>query len=138
VQQLEVGGGTTAARAVGGLMTLAGGLAGLEPNLETRLLVRDEAARALALLARLRPKERQALAMHYGLAGEAALTLPEIAATFEVSRSRVWQVAAKGLRRLRAWANYLHLRPQRQAPGLAGGFPPFAAGWPEAPSRSVP
>lgn len=135
-RQLEsvVAGGPGDWRARDALHVLTGGLGDLEPNPETRLLAQDEAALAVALFQRLRQKERQVLLMSFGLENEESLSFSEIAASYEVTGTRVAQIAAKGLRKLRSWMYALDLRLWGPARGQAGGVRPATGGCPSKPT----
>ncbi len=53
------------------------------------------------LLAFLNPREREILALRFGLEGEQPLTLDEVGRQFNVTRERIRQIEAKALRKLR-------------------------------------
>lgn len=52
-------------------------------------------------LSHLKPRERHVITMRYGLDGEPPATLDDVAKTMEVTRERVRQIEAKGIRRLK-------------------------------------
>ena len=76
----------------------------------------DAAARSLAredlkqLLEHLNPREREILALRFGLGGEEPLTLDEVGQRFNVTRERIRQIEAKALTKLRHPCSARHRR----------------------------
>ena len=76
----------------------------------------DMAARSLArddlqhLLAYLNPREREILALRFGLEGEHPLTLDEVGRLYNVTRERIRQIEAKALTKLRHPCSAHHRR----------------------------
>jgi RNA polymerase primary sigma factor len=62
------------------------------------VLLREELENVLATLA---PRERDVLRLRFGLDDGRAKTLEEVGAVFQVTRERIRQIEAKGLRKLR-------------------------------------
>ena len=66
------------------------------------LLAQGEAVEGVqTALGHLKPRERHVVAMRFGLDGESPATLDEVAETMGVTRERVRQIEAKGMRRLK-------------------------------------
>ena len=68
---------------------------------ERSVVVRDALASLDAGLARLLPRQRQVLAMRYGMDGQESHTLDEIARAIGVPRERIRQIQFKAERILR-------------------------------------
>jgi len=64
-----------------------------------RLIQQEEVA---AILRRLLPREREVLALRYGLEGEDPLTLEEIGERFGLTRERIRQIEEGAMRKIRA------------------------------------
>lgn len=62
------------------------------------------------MLSSLTPRQEHVLRLHYGLAGERELTYAEIGAQFGLSGSRIMQIAARAIERLRQPSSRAQLR----------------------------
>ena len=62
------------------------------------------------LLDYLNPREREILALRFGLAGDQPLTLDEVGRRFNVTRERIRQIEAKALTKLRHPCSARHRR----------------------------
>jgi len=72
-----------------------------ELNGETKLLRDETSTMIINGLARLSPREERVLRMRFGFNGTKAMSLDECASEFGVTRERVRQIEARGLRRLK-------------------------------------
>ncbi|MBL8088070.1 MAG: sigma-70 family RNA polymerase sigma factor [Chthonomonas sp.] len=73
-----------------------------ESDSELMITRMEHTARIAALLAHLDPKGRQVIELRYGLLDGQPLTLNEVSERMHLTRERVRQIEATGLRRLRA------------------------------------
>jgi len=83
----------------------------VEPNYEEPLDRETLHSRVDDVLHTLTPREEMIISMRFGLDGNGEHTLEEVGKVFSVSRDRIRQIEAKGLRKLRHPARMKHLRP---------------------------
>ena len=72
---------------------------------EDELVADEESAKALRLLDEIEPREANVLRLHYGLAGNKALTLKEIGEKLNLTRERIRQIQRNALTKL---YEYMH------------------------------
>ena len=65
----------------------------------------EEETKALRLLERIEPREAKVLRLHYGLGGNRAMTLKEIAKEFGLTRERIRQLRRDALTKLYDFMN---------------------------------
>ncbi|MBU1974221.1 MAG: hypothetical protein KKH52_02390, partial [Nanoarchaeota archaeon] len=70
-------------------------------NAQENVLYQDLAQKTREVLATLTPREEKVLRMRYGIGETHDHTLEEVGIDFEVTRERIRQIEAKGMRKLR-------------------------------------
>ncbi len=80
---------------------------------EDRALELEAAARLAGGMKRLKPRELSVVERRFGLSGEEPLTLDGVGIQDEISRERVREIEARGLRRMRRF--FAHVRPPEEA-----------------------
>jgi len=72
-----------------------------EGNIEENVINMSLKERTIKILATLTPREEKILRMRFGIGEKSDYTLEEVGVDFDVTRERIRQIEAQGLRKLR-------------------------------------